>query len=130
TFKDFLNEYEVIYISSHEKSFEEMIVKVKQAESKNIPIIIFMHTWDLKFFQEYREKLSNFYLVVNEGERPFEDNVAKQIVFQVNQMNTIKLKLVLIHPDNTKKIVNTHRWLEKADFFLHHHLRMNNTGDF
>lgn len=121
---------EELFIQSDGISTEEIITLIRRAESENKHMIIFMQTWNIDIFEYFRDKLVTLFTVAHEDEKVFFNEFNKHIFNSLSQYENIRLELVLFHPENSTHILNTRKWLQVANFALHHHIRKGNASDF
>ena len=74
------------------------------------------------------EKANTFYLLAD-GDAPCNiDHAILDII--TKRFHDARHELILLHADKTLLPSNTKDWLEKANFSLHHHIRIGNDRDY
>lgn len=127
-FKHYAEEYDAIFLSSEDQT-SDVIKSIKETENNNRQVIIFMSEWKEDIYKFCTDKLSHFYLLLNTEEKFTTTNFLKEVLTQVRQISNLRLELILLHPSNERNIGNTRKWLEIANFNLHHHVRLNVDAD-
>lgn len=129
-FKSALNDHDIVLLSSGENSFNEIEDQIKKSYIENRKVFIFMDVWKENILKAFKDKLNCLYIIYSEGEKINSTDLIKNISDNLKNLPNARLELILVHPETTQRIVNTRKWLEIANFNLHHHLRINNDEDF
>lgn len=128
-FRNKISNYGMTFVSTQTQSDEE-IMQIINDDEKSKNIYIFMHTWKDRLIKQCRHKNISLYLLYSEFDRVDSSDYTLLIYADLKTIPTVSVKLVLFHPENTKSIVNTRKWLNLAKFDLHHHVRSKNDDDF
>lgn len=123
-----LNHPELLIIPLNKIKIDEIETKITYASLKQCHLVFIMEEWDEHFLEIIKKWLTHIYLIVNKEEKEF-TNHSKLLLYEFNHSANIRSELIILHSDPHKKIDNTQKWLEKADFNLHHHIRINEPGD-
>lgn len=120
---------DLLVISCDSLNIQEIEPKINEASLKQLNLLFVMKKWDSVFFDELKKWLTHVYIVVYKEESEF-TNESKTILHELGQIFRTRHELIIIHPEKNKRIDNTRKWLDKADFNLHHHIKINDENDF
>lgn len=103
-------------------------IKAINEKNHNRHWIVCLESSDHEIISEYLKICDSVYFVAQSNTNyVIQTNVIEILLRNFPQK---KYELILVHPENNKQILNTKKWLEKADFNLHHHVYLSNQGDY
>ncbi len=117
------------FLNTEEMSIEGLLRLVDTERSKHA-IFIYTKTWDKELFDTFRNNITHLYLTALAKEETNFNPILDDIGVHQDDSRKFRLELILIHPANTQRPKGTARWLKKADFSLHHHIREQHVADF
>lgn len=117
-------------IESDKNNPEDVIKRIEQAEMSASDLVIMMQSLNFDVLEACVNAHGIFYVCFNEGENVYRQEKTLAFFDFIKAKSTIRLELALFHPANTKKIVNTRKWLQLAKFSMHHHVRLDNNLDY
>lgn len=105
------------------------------AKSKNIKKIKQRRLYVLKHGEttlgKYAlEKADIIYVIADDKAPKVLDEFVLHNITEFKENSKSKPELIILHDDDTKLPENTASWLKLNDFNLHHHIRLNRTGDY
>src|SRR3990167_478884 len=108
----------------------EITYLIKEAEIKQKNIYIFLTSIDHTIIKLCLDKLYFCYLIYFSELRQIDYTRHNSLLNALIKAQNARLGLVLIHPENTLRPINTKYWIEKEKFTFHHHVKMNKASDF
>lgn len=108
---------------------EEVEKKINEASFKQMNILFIMQEWQQDFIDFIKQWLTHVYIVIEKEEKDF-TNHTKILLHNLSQSEIVRRELIILHKNNATRFDNTRKWLEKADFNLHHHLRILEQQDY
>jgi NTE family protein len=108
------------------RNFEEMISRI---EADNVITIYLLKSHETPLAKACWDRIGKLFVIADGNVKPHLDTFALDKLHNTRHLIEVRRELILLYK---KGVVpnNTHEWLHKADFFLHHHVRMDYTPDY
>lgn len=108
------------------QNFEELIAKT---EENNHVIIYLLKPFETPLSKACWSRIDKVYIVAEGNSKPYFDTFVLDKLHNTQQLISIRRELILLYQKNVLPN-NTQEWLNKADFFLHHHVRLHYSPDY
>jgi predicted acylesterase/phospholipase RssA len=108
------------------RDFEEMI---GQIEADNVIIIYLLKSYETPLAKACWDRIGKVFVIAEGNVRPHLDTFALDKLHNTRHLIEVRRELILLYKKGAVPN-NTHEWLHKADFFLHHHIRLDYSPDF
>ncbi len=108
------------------RNFEELI---SQTEENNNVIIYLLKPYETPLSKACWKRIEKVYVIAEGNTKPYFDTYTLEKLHNTRQLIAVRRELILLYKKNVLPN-NTQEWLNKADFFLHHHVRLNYTPDY
>jgi NTE family protein len=113
-----------------EKKSPEYIEKfIAETERKNVIVLYLLHSHETPLAKICWQKISKIYVVAEGNSRPHFDPFVLEKLHNTKHLVEMRRELVLLYQDKDTPH-NTSEWLKKADFFLHHQIRVDHLSDY
>jgi NTE family protein len=109
-----------------ERNFEELISKV---EENNVIIIYLLKSYETPLAKACWDRIGKVFIIAEGNVKPHLDTFALDKLHNTRHLIEVRRELILLYKKGAVPN-NTHEWLHRADFFLHHHVRVDYTPDF
>jgi predicted acylesterase/phospholipase RssA/CRP-like cAMP-binding protein len=108
------------------RNFEELI---SQTEENNVIIIYLLKPYETPLSKACWSRIEKLYIVADGNSKPHFDNYPLEKLHNTKQLIEVRRELILLYKKNAFP-QNTQEWLYKADFFLHHQIRIDYSPDY
>lgn len=119
----------IIFDDRHHKDKYEIVRLISEASNKKQTILYVLHEQHSLLTDICHEYIDDVYIVAKFDAEPHFSGLALEFMDERVQLD-LRRELVLLHDETTTVISETKRWLDKANFSLHHHMRENKVGDY
>ena len=113
-------------VDKNSRNFEELI---SQTEEDNVIIIYLLKSYETPLSKACWSRIEKLYVVADGNSKPYFDSFTLEKLHNTRQLIEVRRELVLLYKKNAFP-QNTQEWLYKAEFFLHHHVRLHYTPDY
>jgi NTE family protein len=113
-------------LDKHSRNFEELISK---AEEDNVIIIYLLKSYETPLSKACWGRIEKLFIIADGNAKPHFDNFTLEKLHNTKQLIEVRHELILLYKKNAIP-QNTQEWLYKADFFLHHQIRIDYTPDY
>jgi NTE family protein len=135
-FKEIIHRYKKVILFSENdihsdanentRNFAELI---HEAEKSNVIIVYLLKSYETPLAKACWGKISKLYVIAEGNSKPYLDSFALEKLHNARQLISVRRELVLIYKKGAIPY-NTQEWTNKANFFLHHHLRLDYIPDY
>jgi predicted acylesterase/phospholipase RssA/CRP-like cAMP-binding protein len=108
------------------RNFEELI---SQTEESNVIIIYLLKPYETPLAKACWDRIGKVYVIADGNSKPYLDTFTLEKIHNTRHLIEVRRELVLLYRKGAFP-QNTHEWLYKADFFLHHHVRLDYVPDY
>ncbi|MES2218464.1 MAG: patatin-like phospholipase family protein [Pseudomonadota bacterium] len=108
------------------RNFEELINNI---EADNIIVIYLLKSYETPLAKACWDRIGKVFIVAEGNVKPHLDTFALDKLHNSRHLIEVRRELILLYKKGAIPN-NTHEWLYKADFFLHHHIRQDYLPDF
>jgi NTE family protein len=129
TFEQIANE-KGSFLRCTDWSMHELQEVVNDKVAHNQMVDLFMDEWDPILIKNLHDKLTHFYVILYSAEDYYLSDKVTKILKFIEHYSDISLQLILIHPEETVQPKYTAKFLQLAEFDLHHHVRANFLPDY
>jgi NTE family protein len=102
---------------------------ISETENSNAITIYILKPYETPLSKACWNRLSKIFVVADGDSTPHFDEFLLAKLHDSRQLVELRRELVLVYKENNQP-VHTQAWLNKADFFIHHHIRINNAFDY
>ena len=121
-----ISEDEIHSENTPERNFEELI---RTVEENNVIIIYILKSYETPLAKACWDRIGKVFVVADGNVKPHLDTFALDKLHNTRHLIEVRRELILLYKKGAVPN-NTHEWLHRADFFLHHHVRQDYMPDF
>lgn len=122
----FLSESEIHSENRKNTNFDALIT---ETEKSNAVIIYLLKPRETPLSKACWDRLSKIFIIGDGNEKPHLEPYLRAKLHNTRQLVELRRELILLYRSNTQPM-NTQAWLDTADFYMHHHIRINDTEDY
>jgi NTE family protein len=121
-----LSESEIHSENRKNTNFDALIT---ETEKSNAIIIYVLKSYETPLSKACWDRLSKIFIIGDGNAAPHLEPHLRSKLHNTRQLVELRRELILVYRTNTQP-TNTQAWLDTADFYMHHHIRINDIEDY
>ncbi len=123
-----VNLKDVVVFTNNEMDLPSPSKIISSQKERYHHLIFCLESFKPEVIEDYLKVCDSVYLVAEENSNYIINPEILTAIAKIESQN--KFELIILHSEDTKYPSNTKKWLEKANFNLHHHIRMGHQSDY